>query len=156
MRHHAQHLAVLGIGALAARELASGDVARVAALTDRWCSTDPTPQDTPHGPVVVCFPEPPIVAGGQSFTLEMGGSGMVGLVASSLGGSESKKLAATIRNKASAWCSGSFKTVRSRQNAHEDLYTCALDAGTTLAVARLPRDLEADLWQVSLAVLGTT
>lgn len=142
--------------ALAARELASGDSERVAALSERWCASDPTPQDTAYGPVVVCFPEPPLVAGGQGFTLELGGSGMVGLVASSLSGPESRKLRETLQKQAPSWCTGPLRTVVSRQSPHDELLTCPMEDGATLTIARLTRDLEADLWQVSLSLLGGT
>ncbi len=39
---------------------------------------------------------------------------------------------------------------------HQEVHLCPLEGGTELAVARLPRDLAADLWQVSLTLLGAT
>ncbi len=141
---------------LSARELATGDSARVLRLADRWCASDPTPQGTDHGPVVVCFPEPPIQAGGHGFTLELGNGGMVGMVSSSLSGAESRQLAQEARREGHAWCVEPWHPVPTPDNAFQEFHTCAVEGGAVLTVGRLPRDLEADLWQVSVTLLGAT
>jgi hypothetical protein len=141
---------------VAARELATGDLDRVLGLAGRWCATEPNPQETPHGPVSVCYPEPPIQAGGHGFTLEMGDGGMLGLVSTGLDGAESEALVQEARREGDAWCLDPWTPVSSPEDAYREFHTCSVEGGAILAVGRLPRDLEADLWQVSVTLLGAT
>ena len=140
---------------LSARELSAGDPERVLRLADRWCASEPNVRDTEHGPVVVCFPEPPIQAGGHGFTLELGDGGMVGMVSASLSGAESHKLAREARREGDAWCVEPWQPASSPDD-FQVFHTCAVEGGAVLTVGRLPRDLEADLWQVSVTLLGAT
>ena len=143
--------------AQAVDSLGSGDPDMLARLAERWCAAKPEAQATEAGPVWVCFPEPPVQTGGHGFTLEVGGRGMVGLVSSSLSGADSQRLLGAALEATRRLCTEPWQAVPNRdENAKEELHTCAVAGGPVLAVGRLPRDVQADLWQVSVTLLAAT
>ena len=94
---------------------------------------------------------PSLQLGGQSLALEAGG-GVVALTAKELAGLESADLLEFMRGRYAQWCrEGGFTAIEGKR--YEELYRCDLDAGPYIVVGRFPRDLEADRWQVSIAVL---
>jgi hypothetical protein len=140
----------------ARRLLARGaDPDAIAQLADQWCAQEATPMQGRHGEVRVCVPAPPVSVAGHAFTLELGGTGVIGLVASELSGAQSTKLLQQALAQGSHWCAGSWTHVPVRdENAHEEFHTCPTRGGPTLAAGRFPKDLRADLWQVSVSVIG--
>ncbi len=138
--------------------LAAGQPGRVEALVDRWCAVRPTAQPTETGPAYVCVPEPPLVLDGRTFTFEIAPArgGLVSLVSPALPGEEAARIAASARALARRLCGGTLARVEAAADAHSEIDRCALGDGTVLVVARLARDLPADLWQVSIALLGAT
>jgi hypothetical protein len=140
----------------AATEVGTGDVARLTSLAQRWCQGEPTPRRTPQATVLVCFPAPPLQAGGQGFTLEfeIGDMPLVGFVSRNLSEVASRALLDEATRMAAAWCHEPWQSPGT--STHGELRTCAVDGGAILSVGRWPRDLEADLWQVSVTLLGVT
>lgn len=141
----------------ARRLLARGaDPEAIAQLADLWCAEEATPMQGRHGEVRVCVPAPPVSVAGHAFTLELGGLGVIGLVASDLSGAQSTKLLQQALEQGPRWCAGSWTPVPVRdENAHEEFHTCPTRGGPTLAAGRFPKDLRGDLWQVSVSVIGT-
>jgi hypothetical protein len=127
----------------------------IARLADRWCAQTPTPLSGPHGPVRVCVPEPPLSVDGHALTLELGAEGVIGLVASDLSDTQSRDLLRAALTHGRSWCEGPWNAVGVRgDDAHQELHTCVAPGGSTLAAGRFPTDLEADLWQVSVSIIG--
>ncbi len=143
---------------LASGELATGEPARVEALLQRWCAVEPSPQQTDAGTAYVCVPEPPLVVAGHAWSLELSPDrgGLVSLVSPSLSGAAAQDLAQTARAAVADLCATPMAPIRDLASPHQEVHTCPVRGGTQLAVARLPRDLPADLWQVSLTLLGAT
>ena len=83
---------------------ASPDDARIAKLAEQWCAVEPEPRQTADGLVRVCNPEPPVIADGTNFTLELGGDGVVGLVAADLTRADSEALAAQAQQMVAPLC----------------------------------------------------
>ena len=131
---------------------------QVAQLAQRWCDVEPEAKQTPHGPVRVCFPDPPVSAGGEVFTLELSTGGVIGLVASELSGPKSEALFREALDRGQQWCEGSWAELsndadQAEHDAHGDLRTCTVEKGPMLVIGRFPTEPDADLWQVSVAVL---
>ncbi len=124
-------------------------------LTER-CETEPSPQQTPHGRAWACFLLDPPLLRGHEMSLEVGESGVAGLTGFDFTGKQSDDLLANARKQWSTWCVGStFEEVETDND--KDVYRCALPGGSQLVVGRFlqdPADLSADLWQVSLTVMG--
>jgi hypothetical protein len=87
---------------------------------------------------------------GQSLALEAS-QGVISLSASELDGPRSKQLFERARTRFAQKCLGDFEEIEGARL--EVFYRCALPEGPFLVIARFPRDLEADLWQVSIAVV---
>lgn len=107
-----------------------------------------TPADE-HGEVWSC-PLAGLELDGQALTLEAS-SGVISLTADELQGERSEVLAERARALLEHRCVGSFEEVESGKR--QTFYRCALPEGPYLVVARFPRDLEADSWQLSVAVV---
>ena len=96
---------------------------RFAELAARWCKIEPEPRNTVDGVVRVCNPEPPVVANGAPFSLEMGGEGVIGLVASDLTRADSERIALDAREAAGRFCVEPFESSSptfERVNAPDD------------------------------------
>ena len=134
-----------------------------ARLAERWCDTSPEPQDTEGGPVFVCRPNPPVTVEGHAFTLELGGEGVIGLVAAELSAEASASLARSAIGHLERWCTEPWTDVSPPPNeTHEppttaaELHTCHVEGSALLVVARFVSDAEAELWRVSVAVLDAS
>lgn len=146
------------------------DETRVARLAERWCTIEPVPEMTAHGPVHLCHPSPPVSVEGHTLVLEMGGPGVIGLVARDLTELQSHALMERARTAATHLCTGPWEpapVVTARDGAlREEFHTCSARGGPMLTVGRYRVRGEADddnrmerggnVWQVSVAVLGTT
>lgn len=135
----------------------------MARLAKRWCEVDPEARQTEQGPVLVCFPSPAVQIEGHTFSLELGGTGVIGLVASELSAEDSMKLAAATRDHTEErWCTGTWTNVSPKASSPPstppfELYTCPVEGSSAvLAVARFPSKLPAETWQVSLAVIDAS
>lgn len=130
----------------------------LARLASHWCDVDPKAQTTPHGSVRVCYPQPAIVVDGHALVLEMGGPGVIGLVARELSDPESRALSRRARRATSGLCAEPFAPVPPREDpdVREEFHTCPAREGPVITVGRYPVRSGADVWQVSVAVLGTT
>jgi len=134
-----------------------GDVAAVEGLAKRWCAFEPARKESPYGNVRVCVPDPPITVGGGTFTIELGDMGVVGLAAMELSDRDSTELLRRALEAARRWCLGPLRPAPQREEHRQDeFHMCPVAEGPLLAIGRFPRDLDADLWQVSLTVLGPT
>lgn len=87
---------------------------------------------------------------GQSLTLEAS-QGVISLSASDLDAARSEQLLELARTRFAQKCQGQFEEIEGAK--FEVFYRCALPEGPYLVLARFPRDPEADLWQVSIAVV---
>ena len=133
---------------------ASPDEARMEELAAQWCAIEPEPRDTDHGPVRVCNPEPPVIADGTSFTLELGGDGVVGLVAADLSRADSEALATKARERVTPLCTAPWSAATPDVDvAAPSFVTCPTEGGPLLSVGRFPRTPGGKRWFVSLAVL---
>jgi hypothetical protein len=87
---------------------------------------------------------------GESLTLEAS-QGVISLSASDLDAPRSEQLQERARTRFAQKCLGEFEEIEGAKL--EVFYRCALPEGPYLVIARFPRDVEADLWQVSIAVV---
>jgi hypothetical protein len=86
----------------------------------------------------------------QSLTLEAS-QGVISLSASELDAVRSEQLVERARARFAHKCRGQFEELKGARL--EVFHRCALPEGPYLVVSRFPHDLEADLWQVSIAVV---
>jgi hypothetical protein len=136
----------------------SPDAGVIAQLAQEWCGIEPEVQATDHGDVRVCFPDPPVSAGGHTFTLELGSLGVIGLVASDLSNAESRALAQEARGMTGGRCTRPWKSTPTLRGpeSKEEFHTCSVAGGPILVVGRVPLPAGSDVWQVSIAVLGAS
>ncbi|MFO7561712.1 MAG: hypothetical protein R6X02_03625 [Enhygromyxa sp.] len=87
---------------------------------------------------------------GQPLALEAS-DGVLSLSAVALGDAESAELLEFARRRFNGWCAASFTSFVGQ--SLQEFYRCSLPAGPYLVLARFPRDLETDRWQVSIAIL---
>lgn len=87
---------------------------------------------------------------GHTLMLEVG-EGVISLTADALTDSISGKLVALALDTTRESCEGGFQSVDGPVN--QEFQRCTLRAGPLLYVGRFPRDLDADRWQVSIAVV---
>ncbi|MEM6994759.1 MAG: hypothetical protein AAF721_29870 [Myxococcota bacterium] len=132
---------------------AAPDDSKLAELAARWCAVEPEPRDTVDGPVLVCNPDPPIIVGGTSFSLELGGDGVIGFVAADLSSADSTRVAAEARKTAKHWCAEPWAKAATTDVADPTSHTCEAEGGPLLAVSRFPTRPGSDRWLVSVAVL---
>jgi hypothetical protein len=148
----------------------------LARLAERWGAVEPVPQETTHGPVFVCHPHPPVSVDGHRMVLELGAPGVIGLVARDLTEVQSLTLTEQARKAAGRLCAEAWTpapAVTARDGTlREEFHTCATLDGPMLTVgrSRARRDpsgrvrdgddnrmeRRGNVWQVSVAVLGTT
>ena len=144
------------------------DDTQIARLAERWCTVVPEPHATHRGPVRVCHPSPPVRLEGHTMVLEMGAPGIIGLVARDLTEAQSVALSERARTAATRLCTGDWEpapVVTERDGRlREEFHMCTALGGPVLAVGRA-RVFDRDdnrmeqgpnVWQVSVAVLGTT
>lgn len=133
------------------------DASAIEALAERWCEVRPEPSETEDGPAYVCYPKPPLRVSGRSFTLELSGSGVIGLQTDELDGAESRTFAERAREAATRFCAAPWTANRPDEPGPrvQEFHTCPSDGGVTLAVGRY-RVGAGDRWRVSLSVLGST
>jgi hypothetical protein len=86
----------------------------------------------------------------QPLTLEAS-HGVLSLSAAEIGDAESAELFEFARRRFAGWCATPFTSFEGQ--GLQEFYRCSLPAGPFLVLARFPRDLKADLWQVSIAIL---
>jgi hypothetical protein len=134
----------------------------MARLAERWCEVRPEPQHTDDGPVRVCLPDPPVQIDGHAFSLELGGEGVIGLVAAELSPEESSALADEALRRTERWCTRPWNDVSPRPTepsppaAMARLHTCPVEGSALLVVARFVSPTGADRWQVSVAVIDAS
>ena len=134
----------------------------MARLAERWCQVQPAPRDSDDGPVLVCVPNPPVQIDGHAFTLELGGEGVIGLVAAELSAEDSSTLADQAMDKTEHWCTHPWTdatprpTAESPPPAAEALFMCPVEGTALLVVARFVTDETAGHWQVSVAVIDAS
>lgn len=144
------------------------DAELFAQLAGRWCNTEPEPKRTDDGPLLVCMPDPPVLINGSTFSLELGGAGVIGLVASDLTAEDSSTLVQEALGHHSRWCSTEFRDVSpppspsdSKPPADDaELHLCPVEGSALLVVGRFrPTDrdgAQSSLWQVSVAVIDAS
>ncbi len=147
-------------GALAEASLGT-DEEVFARLAERWCDVQPESMPTAEGPVLVCFPRPPIEIDGHRFSLELGGEGVIGLVATELSAEDSSTLADEALRRTERWCTRPWNDVSPRPTEPPpapsvQLHTCPVEGSALLVVARFVSQAQADLWQVSVAVIDAS
>lgn len=148
-------------GALAEASLGTDDEV-MARLAERWCEVRPEPQPTGEGPVLVCLPSPPVQIDGHAFSLELGGEGVIGLVATELSPEESSALADEALRRTERWCTRPWNDVSPRPTepsppaAMARLHTCPVEGSALLVVARFVSPTGAGRWQVSVAVIDAS
>lgn len=127
----------------------------VSEQAKQWCADEPSVLDKGHGPSWACHVEDPPRVAGRDVTLESGSSGILAMAARDLDGEQSQKLVRQAKARWRDWCVGSgFSAIE--RFAEEEFQSCALPGGPLLVIGRFPQDLEADLWQVSLTVMGAS
>lgn len=131
----------------------SPDAKAFARLAQLWCAVEPEPRHSEHGVVRVCNPDPPVRVGKHGFTLELGSIGVIGLVALDLSDADARQLAGRARAETERWCSDEFRERREAEH-QDEVHTCTVQGGSTLAVARI-KD-ETGSWLVSISVLSAT
>lgn len=87
---------------------------------------------------------------GERLTLEAS-RGVISLSASDLDAARSEQLLERARARFAHKCAGAFEELEGAKL--EVFHRCALPEGPYLVVARFPAELEADRWQVSIAVV---
>ena len=148
-------------GALTEAGLGTDDEV-MARLAERWCEVQPEPQRTEDGPVLVCNPDPPVQIDGHAFSLELGGEGVIGLVATELSPEESSALAEEALRRTERWCTRPWNDVSPRPTepsqpaAMARLHTCPAEGSALLVVARFVSPTATDRWQVSVAVIDAS
>jgi hypothetical protein len=118
------------------------------------CGSPPTNREAAEGEdeqrAWVCPLARALELDGHALLLEVG-EGVVSLTADSLTEQTSGKLVALALETTSESCEGGFSSVDGPVN--QEFQRCTLRAGPLLYVGRFPRDLDADRWQVSIAVV---
>ena len=132
----------------------SPDDAALGKLAARWCSVEPEPRPTRDGNVRVCSPEPPVVASGTSFSLEMGGRGVIGLVTTDVSQKVSERIAAEARKAAQPYCMQPWTSATEGGAEDPSFHTCPAEGGPLLSVGRFPKRPGSARWLVSVAVLS--
>ncbi len=115
------------------------------------CGSPPELRETLDGPPAwVCSPAAALEIDGNQLRLEVG-EGVVSLTAEGLTERVSGKLVALALDTIGEACQGDFHSVEGPVN--QEFSMCALRSGPVLYVGRFPQDLDADRWQVSIAVV---
>lgn len=149
-------------GALAEASVGT-DEELMARLAERWCEVPPEPQLVDDGPVLVCIPDPPVKIDGHAFTLELGGEGVIGLVATELSLEDSTVLADEALRRTERWCTRPWTqanprpaTETSPEPSAAQLHMCPVEGSALLVVGRFVSSEAAGTWQVSVAVIDAS
>lgn len=145
-------------GALAEANLGTDDEV-MARLAERWCRVQPEAKQSDEGPVLVCIPNPPVQVDGHAFTLELGGEGVIGLVAAELSAEESSALADEALRRTERWCTRPWNDVSDTEPspaAATRLHTCPTEGSALVVVARFVSPAGSNRWQVSVAVIDAS
>ncbi|MEM7159622.1 MAG: hypothetical protein AAF799_42675 [Myxococcota bacterium] len=134
----------------------------LARLAKRWCNVEPVAKDVEKNLVWVCIPKPQVLIEGHSFTLELSGEGVIGLVAAELSADESTRLAAEARERTERWCAQTW-TPSPRPSPEQaplaetapQIDTCVVEGSALLSVARYLEG-EGPSWRVSMAVIDAS
>jgi hypothetical protein len=127
----------------------------VSAQAREWCAEKPAITDTDHGPSWACHLEDAPRINGHDFSLEGGSGGVLAVAARDFSGEQSQRLVRQALGRWKGWCASTrFDPIERFQD--EEFHSCALPGGPLLVIGRFPQDLEADLWQVSLTVMGAS
>ena len=121
-----------------ARALCSGDL------------RDPDPELPPATPSTWSCAIEDLEIHDQPLALEAS-PGVLSLSAIDIGDAESADLFEFARRRFDGWCATPF--TRFEGQGLQEFYRCSLPAGPFLVLAKFPRDLKADRWQVSIAIL---
>ena len=129
----------------------------MARLADRWCASEPSPLSRADGIVRVCRPDPPVEIDGQSFSLELGGEGVIGLVARGLSAEESSRLSEEARRRTDRWCTQQWTPPLDSPRPPDAprLHTCVVEGSALLTVGNFFVG-EEDQWQVSVVVIDAS
>ncbi|TPV94522.1 MAG: hypothetical protein B7733_14885 [Myxococcales bacterium FL481] len=130
-----------------------GGSGAVDTITSRWCASPPSPQPGHSGPVWACAITDPPRLRGHELTLEFDRHALFSVTGFGYSSADGRELIRASTERWSAWCqTRSF--VELENVGAEEFHRCALSEGPTLIIGRFARDLDADLWQVSLAIIG--
>lgn len=117
------------------------------------CGTPPQPLVDEQGQPLrawVCPLATELALDGEPLVLELG-EGVVSLSADALTERTSGKLVSLALDTTAEACVDEFESVEGPVN--QEFLRCTLRAGPMLYIGRFPRDLDADRWQVSIAVV---
>jgi hypothetical protein len=135
---------------LCSQQDAEGELTEAAiVVADEGASTDEGPS-TDEAALAWSCPVAKLELDGESLALEAS-QGVISLSASDLDALRSEQLQERARTRFAQKCLGEFEEIEGAKL--EAFYRCALPEGPYLVIARFPRDVEADLWQVSIAVV---
>ncbi|NVB38492.1 hypothetical protein G6O69_11685 [Pseudenhygromyxa sp. WMMC2535] len=99
----------------------------------------------------LCDPGEDLTINGNGLILEAG-DGVIALTSTEVDEAGSAEVVEFALQRFDDWCARNFfEPVEGK--IHEELYRCSLPEGPFLVVSRFPRDLDADRWQVSIAVM---
>ncbi|MEE9386830.1 MAG: hypothetical protein V3V08_25720 [Nannocystaceae bacterium] len=125
----------------------------IDVAADRWCAETPTPHESDSGEVWVCALRQAPRLGGHELTLEFDRYGLFSLTGFGYSREEGRELIRASLTRWSQWCTARrFEELESI--GADAFHRCALSEGPFLVVGRFTRDLDDDLWQVSLAIIG--
>lgn len=126
------------------------------ALAD-VCAAAPAMQPDDPGEAWTCELEPPIVLFREVLRLEVGAHGLVSLTGTKMSESRANTFFNTSKLRwAQRWCEGPVKVFDDDPDAR--YWRCALPETLKLVVGQFHQELDdpnADLWQVSLAIMGS-
>lgn len=128
------------------------DASIVHARSRQLCQPDPQVQSHADQPWA-CPLEPPLVLGARPFVLEYSPDGVLSLACDELSAPQSGELLARAVDRWRSRCLGQqFEQVEG--DTHHEIYRCALPEGPLLVLGRFDRDLDADRWQLSFAIVA--
>lgn len=136
-----------------AKNLGDGMEAEIVHVrSQKLCAEKPLAEEQPVENWV-CSVEPPLLIDDHEFILEFGTEGVLALASSLLDEKSSSRLLQKALKRWSSRCeSGEFEAVAGE--IHHQFFRCALPEGPMLMLGRFDRDLEADLWQLSFALIA--
>ena len=124
----------------------------VHARSQTHCREAPLEQEA-RASSWVCSLDPPLMLAGHEFVLEFSPEGILSLASTQLDAVTSERLLQVALQRWEKRCEGdSFEAVDGE--THHEFFRCALPEGPLLVVGRFDRDLAADLWQLSFALVA--
>ncbi len=125
----------------------------IDARARELCGTEPLPSSEDEGAPWVCSLATTLEIEGRELLLEVG-NGVVSLSTEGLSEQQSSSVLELARETSLDACAEQ-RFVPVEAAVHQEFQRCTLSAGPLLYVGRFPRDLEADRWQVSIAVVDS-